>query len=393
MKGIAISLYDKFDDLAILVDIVRNNWEDDYFISVCSNHPDAESRLDELDVDHAERGAQIRYDGTSASPHHGHNLHYRIHDSIRRACRTAIDEPDVEHVMHLHADAWVLSEDGYDDVVTKMENAEAAVAFPADSDTFMETYPPGYFNDQFIIFDATAAREAELFQHSAVQFPPISIHQLLPLICIASFGWGGIHQYSASETRQHWDGRPRTEYLNHARPMFYDPTYGQLHLATEDFGGRLGRELQAYYLRKYGLTDGKHVGDLLDDHTRSEDALFADLEAYFDSFDDQLRWYGLSVDDFGRDVRSICEFLNEDSVVEKLRQVVIWKYHDAAFYPLLKGIEESIGRLRGKSTSEWGTDEEYVGKTVDAIYAGELNPDDFPPELREDLRDAFDSRP
>ncbi|MXR51001.1 hypothetical protein GRX03_05185 [Halovenus sp. WSH3] len=37
MKAVSISLYDKFVDLSILVDVIRHNWEGDYYISVCSN--------------------------------------------------------------------------------------------------------------------------------------------------------------------------------------------------------------------------------------------------------------------------------------------------------------------------------------------------------------------
>ena len=40
-NAIAISVYDKFDEVKILVDIIRENWEHKYFITLCYyNHPE-----------------------------------------------------------------------------------------------------------------------------------------------------------------------------------------------------------------------------------------------------------------------------------------------------------------------------------------------------------------
>jgi len=41
VNGIAISFYDKFDELAVLVDIIRHNWDEEYYIVVSSKHSDA----------------------------------------------------------------------------------------------------------------------------------------------------------------------------------------------------------------------------------------------------------------------------------------------------------------------------------------------------------------
>jgi len=49
--GIAISLYNKFEELGVLIDIIRKNWKNKYFISVCSNYPNAQEYIKGLDID------------------------------------------------------------------------------------------------------------------------------------------------------------------------------------------------------------------------------------------------------------------------------------------------------------------------------------------------------
>jgi hypothetical protein len=67
MKGIAVSVYDKFDDLAILVDIIRENWEDQYYIAVCCKHKDAKTKLSDVDIDCLVRGDNIPYSSVDSS--------------------------------------------------------------------------------------------------------------------------------------------------------------------------------------------------------------------------------------------------------------------------------------------------------------------------------------
>jgi hypothetical protein len=202
MNGIAISLYDKFEDLAVLVDIIRTNWENNYFISVCSNHPEAEQRIGDLnlDLDAFEKGAQIRYQDTESGPRSGNTLCLRIYNTLRTACLPAIKHNDVEHVMHLHADAWPLSEKGFLRVINEAIENDAGVAFSTHTTTFIENFPPGTFEDQFIVFDCELAEENDLFAYRPLQLLPITPHYLLPMLTIGSFGWHRHHQYDRKKS-------------------------------------------------------------------------------------------------------------------------------------------------------------------------------------------------
>jgi len=388
MKGIAISLYDKFGDLAVLVDIIRENWDEDYYISVCSNHPDAMSQVTdfELDIDDFHQGAQIRYDDSLPGPRGGNNLSYRIYNSMRAACRPAIENSDVDYMMHIHADAWPLTESGFADIIDEMEQENAAVAFPSQTHSFTDKYPPGSMEDQFIVFNARDARDVDLFSHTTLEFPPTWIHQLIPMICIGAFGWGKLYQYTNGSERKHWDGTTSTEIKNDARPMFFHPKYDQVHIATNDFDGSLGREIQAHYLNKYSLNKGSNIKQFINNHYRPEDDLFADLEAYMTSLDKQLP-YNVSVDTFGRDIRVVRQYLEEESRLQSMK-LLIQQYENSFMYPAMKGILKSVQRLFNPSNRD-NSYNRYPEKCINDIYQDQLDKMDFPNEMHPIFESSF----
>lgn len=392
MNAIAISLYDKFDDLGVLIDIIRYNWDEDYYISVCSNHPDAYEMVSDLndEIDNFEQGSQIRYDDLSPGPRTGNNLSFRIYDSIRTSCRHAFAEDDIEYVMHLHADAWPLDELEFKNLVQDMEDKEHAVAFPSNTHVFMEKYPPGSFEDNFLIFDASEATAVNLFEYSPLELPPTWIHRILPFLCIPKFGWGKIHHYTNGAVRQHWDGTPSTEIGNDARPMYHDPELGQIHIAREDFPSGLGKSLQAHYLQEYGITEGDCIDQLLDENQMSTADLFRQLDEYIERLNNELKWYHLSVDSFGRDIRKVKVFLEEKSLSEKVHKAIGKNIKNLFFQPAISGASKSITQLATegvRSTPE--SYNKYPNKSVNDMFNQELKKEDFPKELQDDYQSVF----
>ena len=389
MNGIAISIYDKFEELSILVDIIRENWDGQYYISVSSNHPNAQQRAEGLniDVDEFSQGAQIRYDDSLPGPRGGNNLSYRIYNNFRTASRPVIKNQNVEYMMHLHADAWPLSESGLDDIIDEMEKREVAVAFPSMTKHFIDRYSPGSFEDQFIVFDTKTAQDVNLLEHSTVKFPPTWIHQLLPMICIAKFGWDNIYQYTNGSEREHWDGTPSTKIKNDARPMFFNPKYDQLHIAAEDFDGLLGKELQAYYLSKFDLNRGDSIGEFLDEHQKPKDQLFSDLKSYLESLNRQLP-PGVSIDTFGRDIRVVRQYMSEKSKLEKIK-ILAEQNKDAILYPVMKGVYQSIQRLFNTSDRPNYAYNQWPSKSINDVFRDELSKQDFPDEMHAEFESSF----
>ena len=61
--GIALSVYNKTNDVMTNVDIIRSHWENsnDSFISVCCNDPSSVLKIKELNVDSVIEGENIQY--------------------------------------------------------------------------------------------------------------------------------------------------------------------------------------------------------------------------------------------------------------------------------------------------------------------------------------------
>jgi hypothetical protein len=387
--GISVSLYDKFEDLGILLDIVRHNWEDEYYISVCSNHPDANEKIAPYkdDIDHFEQGAQIRYNPSDESTIN--NKMYRVHDTILRGCRGALSGPGVSHVFHVHADAWQLSEASLHSLVDELYKNDASVAFKINSARFKRRYPPGVLPDQMWLIDADDAKETGFFDRKALDFPPMmGVHCLWPILCLSHFGWGGVYQYSNRTEEVLWDGTPVQG--NEARPMFFNPEYGQTHIATEDFQDELGKSLQAHYLNKYDVTEGNRIQNLFHNHKISEKKLFNLLNQWISGLNNQLRWYGLSVNEMDYDMRHIQPFLNEKSKVEKLKygvstiiglpqlKIALGGMEDT----LIKRIIKSMYLLFKSSDSNLAKSQKEMleNKMLDEYYRSVLRQEHFPPE-------------
>ncbi|MDH5021445.1 hypothetical protein [Halobacterium rubrum] len=371
MIGISVSLYDKFEDLGVLIDIIRENWEEDYFISVCSNHPEAEKRISELgyDIDYFEKGADINYDDSMDEYRKSVNLKYRVYNTIRTACRGALSADGVEYMMHLHADAWPLSEKKLHKLIDEVSERNASIGFKARTRFFRNRYTPGHFSDQFIVYDADAAKSADLFQRKALDFPPdYVIHQILPMISLVKFGWDEIYHYSTRSEEMHWDGKPIFDVRNPARPMLYNPKYEQVHIATEDFDQDLGKSLQAYYLNKHGISDGPRVKSHLDSYSIPEEELFNRINEYFDSLDKRLRWYGLSSESFGRNVNHIEDFLR------------------SPFRNKIKKVADTYGKL---ALSKYFRDDE-MEENIHQWYNDKLDEGDYPSRFPDAVCDDID---
>jgi hypothetical protein len=224
-------------------------------------------------------------------------------------------------------------------------------------------------------------------EQESLEFPPMSIHLLLMMACTVRFGWGGLYQYSNGSERIHWDGLPSTEIKNDARPMFYNPDYDQVHVATGDFEGELGKELQAHYLQEHGVTSGENIQEFLDEHHRDKAELFDELNDYLESLNHQLP-PGISVETFGRDIRVIREYLNTESVVGRLK-LLVTQHQDSVFYPAVKGIFDAVQRATGSDECDnWYN--RYPDKSINDLFRDELQKEDFPAELQSTFERSFE---
>ena len=378
MIGVSISLYDKFDDLAVLTDIIRKNWDDDYYISVCSNHPNAKQRISDLDlaIDSFEPGSAINYRPAMVGVREEVNKVCRVYDTIQTACTNALEATDVSHVMHLHADAWPLSETQLHELIKEMESKNKSVAFKGRGLGDRGPFPLGHIMDQFFILDAEFALERDFFEFSPLELlPDRGIHTIMLLILLGKVGWSNVYYYSDQQDQVLWNG----EATMYPRPMMFNPQWRHLHVATEDFPGDLGKSIQASYLKRHDITDGKYVEALLDAHYRSHDELEAALDREEVKLNEALNWLGLSLAHFGYNFREASD-IAEMSTLGQIRFAI--DHHLTRGKRLFDRILACNPFSDNASTlpHDDPVKAAWPDRNLDDVYASQLQPDDFPGE-------------
>lgn len=380
MIGISISLYDRFEELAILTDIIRENWNKEYYVVACSNHPDAENRVRELDIDLDELipGDQIDFNPEMTGLRGHVNLICRVYDTIRKPCTEVIEHPEVEHVMHLHADAWPLSEERVLELVKEMDDRDKPVAFKGYGLGRRGVFPIGHVMDQFFVIDAEYAQSVDFFEHSALELlPDRGIHTIMMLILLGKVGWSNVYFYSDGSEQVYWDGADNFG----VGPMMYNPDWEYVHVKPEDFPDELGKTVQATYLANHGVTEGPHIEPLIEEYACPHEELVAKLNETESKYNNTLRWYGLSLaEDFDRNYGKADEFLDR-SLSGRLKTAA-----GKQLLPLSQGVaslKEVIGEKLGITASLPAADpvaEAWPERNLDEVYGQELCEEDFPDE-------------
>lgn len=309
MKGVAVSLYNKFDELGVLVDIIRETWDNEYHITVACNHPDGEQHIQSegIDIDAYAQAGRVDY-----QPDMGErkflNLHTRIFDSVMLACETAISE-GVESVMHLHADAWPFSEQRYLDILRHLDETGRSAAVRGHGlEWRTENCPLGQAMDQFFIIDGDFARERALFDTNPLAFlPNFSIHNMFMLFFAGRVGLENIWWYSRMQEDKQWDGKPVDLPFTGVRPGIYNPEWEFVHIASDEFPDGLGKSVQAHYLDEADL-DTPRINSFIEDHQESN--LFEQLAEREERLNSEMRKYGFVPERWGREFVKMQDALN-----------------------------------------------------------------------------------
>ncbi len=300
--GIAISLYDKFEELAILIDIIRKNWKGDYIISVCSNHPSPKPHIKNLDIDVFTRGDDINVTKDMPWMRNSINMRCRVADCIKKSCTGAI-KAGADYVMHLHTDAWPLKEDQVLKIIKEMKKNKKEFAMRGlGFSRYRHDCPTGHFDDMFFIINSKAAKKKRFFDFNVLAFLPhrLSIHGVMSLIIIGRLGLENIYHYDNHIGHIFWDGKKHPGELERGRPSMYDPVRGMLHVDTPTFPKNYGKAVQAMYLYENGITKGKTIKKFLKENLMDKQKLIRNLERYEKRLDSKLRLRGFPILEWGR---------------------------------------------------------------------------------------------
>jgi hypothetical protein len=318
MIGFAVSVHDKFEDLSILVDILRHNFEEDYYIAVCSTAKNAESKLKQLDIDEIIPAPDAKFEPSEGITPYV-NLMYRILESLRRTCK-ACSEAGCDYVMHLHADAWVLEEETLQELQSELQDQDKMIAVRGPGFTYAvqsgrSGATCGHVMDQFFLYDAEKLSNIDFFEFDAMDLMPHShIHTSLMILFLGNIQRSNMYFYSDMTDDVWWDGTEKTRPPD-VRPSAYNERWGLCHVASEDFpknygnifsnstAGNVtdyGKQVQALYLDKHNISEGDAVQNLLDEHLRPKSDVLNEIAEIEKDLDRKLRRIGFDPDTFYR---------------------------------------------------------------------------------------------
>jgi hypothetical protein len=314
--GIAISLYDKFKELSILIDIIKNNWKGDYIISVCSNHKNPEPHIKDLDIDVFTKGEDIHFVKDLEWMRKSINFRSRISDCIKKSCNGAINA-GADFVMHLHTDAWPLKEEEVLKVIEEMKKKKKTLAIRGMGfGKYRHDCPTGHIDDMFWIMESKALKKTKFLDFNTIAMLPhkLSIHGLLSLLMVTRVGLENIYHYDNHIGHVHWDGKPHPIDLERGRPSMFDPKRAMVHVDVNAFPKELGKSVQAMYLVDHNLTKGKNIQAFLKKHFMNKKRLLKRLDKEEKRLNSKLKWQGfpiLKMGRFGRTFGKKIKYLNK----------------------------------------------------------------------------------
>jgi len=369
--GIAISLYDKFDELDILVDIIRNNWKGDYLISVCSNFQDAAKHLEKLDIDSYVIGEDIKFTPDMDSMRKRVNITCRAFDCVRKSC-TGANKLDCDYVMHLHTDAWPLDEKAFLKLVDEMKVKKKKFAVRGMGFTkYRSDCPLGHVDDMHFVYDVKFAKKIGLFDVNPLTMLPgrLSIHGVMSTLIVGKIHLNNVYFYDNHTDLRYWDGKLHDPIFNRGKPTMFDYKYRFLHVHLGSFPGDISNNLQAMYLKKYGMIKGKCIKKFLERYLIDEHVLFQKIRELEEKVDKKVRWRGFPVlgwGRFGRDYSRKNWYLGL-SFNKKLRYWMI-----AMARNIWEGtFQKSFGVELAPDYSVWP-------ESLDSFYTRNLDSSDYP---------------
>jgi len=363
-NGIAISLYDKFEELGVLVDIIRSNWKNKYFISVCSNYPNAKEHIKGLDIDAFVQGEDVRTEGMP-NIQKSLNMSYRVIDCIKKSCKAN----KAEYVMHLHTDAWALDENEVIKIVNILENSKKEFAFRGMGfSKYRHDCPLGHIDDMFFIYNRKAIEKKGFFEFNtfSMMIHKLSVHGILSTLLIAKIGLENTYHYENHTKQVFWDGKLHPGDVERVLPSMFDNERKMLHVNVGSFPGDLGKKVQAMYLFDNGITNGEKIGKFLEKYLIDKEILLKRLKNIEFWLDIKLRLCGFPILRFGRFGRN---FTKKIKYLKKPRISYV--------------VNSTLRELWNITLKKWVgvkliPDYSFWSESFENFMANNLNPNDYP---------------
>ena len=299
--GFAITCYDKFEEANILIELIKEEFYGEYKITFCSNFKNGMEKAKDFKIDQYVQAREIPY--FKGNIHKPTNLRDKVSiilrstDSVLTSCREAI-KMDVDYIVHMHSDAWCLSEEKLIEIVKEMKRLDKKIALRSNG---IEKHRIGSIcgvDDHFFIFEKKFAKENKVFEIlPEEQFPHIlSIHEILATNFLIKYGLSKIWCYRIVNELYNYDNT-KVYIENTLRPVSYDPYYKFLHLHRASFPDNYGRILQAIYLRENTAGRSKFINEFIKKYSKDKKEVLKELKNIEEKYDKILKYsfYSLEI--------------------------------------------------------------------------------------------------
>lgn len=296
----AISAYEKFQEVSVLVDILRHNWKNDYLIVVCSPHPEASTALADLEIDSLISLETIAYIPGDGMP----SLTARVFHSMRASCAEAV-RLGATSVTHLHSDSWPLSEERFERLLTRLETKSVLARGPGLGERGYLA-PLGAISDMFLTMSSSWLIKSGFLELDPFDFPldALNIHGLLSVILFANGGFSELDFFDDYQNQEVFPGVFKTIPAKVASyPSIFNRSWAFLHVHTSCYPEDLGRNLQASYLLEYQLVKGESIARFVDGV--DSDQVRREIRERYLAAEAHLTRRNLSADDFGQELMAM----------------------------------------------------------------------------------------
>lgn len=293
--GFAITAYDKFEEAKILIEIIRKEFKGDYKIAFCSNHPDGKKFSDENQIDLYTQGRDIKYyGGDRHSPslmRDRISIVLRSTDTVQTSCLSSL-KLDVDYIIHMHSDAWTLSEERLLELVGQMKFLNKKIAIRGEG---LEAGNAGRaiaMDDHFFVFEKEFCMKHRVFEFLPEYFFPerYDVHEILFMNILAKAGLNHIWYYRNTRQLYNYDGKKLL--MRTVRPVSYDTYYCFLHVHRESFPESYGKSIQALYLKKCGFTNSEFITKFINQFYVEETVLISTLTDMEQLINKKLKFWG-----------------------------------------------------------------------------------------------------
>ena len=313
--GFAITAFDKFEEAMILFDIIRKEFKGKYKISFCSNHPDGHKIAADNNLDNFTPGRNIPFTGgdihRTSKTRDLVSIVLRSSDTVQRSCLAAM-EMDVDYIVHMHSDAWCLSEEKIIELVNKMKDLKKKVAVRGPGiEYYISNHKFGYIDDHFFVFEKEYFQKKEVFNYKPEDFFPHvnTVHQITFINILTKVGLERIWYYRKTQDLLCYDEKKLI--IPGVKPSSFDSYYMFLHVHRGSFPNGYGKSIQAMYLKEQDFNNSSLIKEFINENYVEHEKLMSILLKYENKINKRLLLLG-----YGQKILQNREIIYKENIIK-----------------------------------------------------------------------------